>query len=405
MGSIYLINITGQNQPGLLEALCSSLQEQPVELLDVSQAVIHASLALSLILHFPDPQQSKPVLKELLYQAHDLSLDLEFSCIGPEEYQNWSKQTEGKTYILTLLGRSLNTEHLFRISSLVRQNQLDIAQIDRLSDRRPLTQEHEDQGLTCIEMELNGNPGDLGRMRSEFLALSRLYPVDIGLQEDTPYRRHRRLIAFDMDSTLIQSEVIDELAFQAGAGPQVQEITSKAMQGELDFKQSLQKRVSLLQGLDCSVLEQVARGLTLTQGAQRLIQNLKILGYKIAIISGGFTYFGRYLQDMLEIDYLFANELEIEQGKLTGKIQGEVVDGQKKAELLQHLASQEDISLEQVIAVGDGANDLPMLNLAGLGIAFHAKPMVRQGAKQAISNVGLDAVLYFLGLKDKEAIV
>ncbi|MFP4391461.1 MAG: phosphoserine phosphatase SerB [Desulfohalobiaceae bacterium] len=403
MGSIYLINITGQNRPGLLESLCSSVQDYSVELLDISQAVIHASLSLSLLLHFSDSQQSKSVLKELLYQAHNLNLDLEFSTIEPGEYQNWTRQADHKTYILTLLGRSLNIEHLFRISSLVRDNQLDIAQIERLSDRRPLTQAGE-QDLTCIEMELTGNPRDLSRMRSEFLALSRQYPVDIGLQEDTPYRRHRRLIAFDMDSTLIQSEVIDELAYQAGVGPEVQEITTKAMQGELDFKQSLQKRVSLLAGLDCSVLDKVAKELTLTQGALRLIQNLKILGYKIAIISGGFTYFGLYLQNMLGIDYLFANELEIEGNRLTGRIKGEVVDGQKKAELLQHLAKQENISLEQVIAVGDGANDLPMLNLAGLGIAFHAKPMVRQGAKQAISNVGLDAVLYFLGLKDKEAI-
>ncbi|MFW5932356.1 MAG: phosphoserine phosphatase SerB [Desulfohalobiaceae bacterium] len=404
MGSIYLTNITGQNRPGLLEALCSSLQEHPIEILDVSQAVIHASLSLSLLLHFTDPAQSKPVLKELLYQAHNLGLDLEFSCIDPEDYQSWSSSAERKTYILTLLGRSLNTEHLYRIASLVRENQLDIAQIERLSNRRPLSRKQQEQGLTCIEMELSGNPSDLGRMRSEFLALSRRYPVDIGLQEDTPYRRHRRLIAFDMDSTLIQSEVIDELAYQAGAGPRVQEITRRAMQGELDFKQSLQERVALLQGLEASVLERVAQGLTLTQGAQRLIQNLKTLGYKIAILSGGFTYFGRYLQDMLGIDYLFANDLELQGNILTGRIQGEMVDGQKKAELLQQLARQENISLEQVIAVGDGANDLPMLNLAGLGIAFHAKPMVRQGAKQAISNVGLDAVLYFLGLKDKEAI-
>lgn len=405
MSSIYLINITGQNRPGLVEALCSSLQGLCIEILDISQAVIHDSLALSMLLHMPDKDQGKSVLKELLYQAHSLGLQLKFSALDPEEYESWTKLEHKKTYILTLLGRSLHTEHLYRLSSLVRENQLDISQISRLSNRRSLQRKQDDaQALTCIEMELTGNPQDLSRMRSKFLALSRQYPVDIGLQEDTPYRRHRRLIAFDMDSTLIQSEVIDELAYRFGVGPEVEKITRSAMQGELDFKQSLQKRVALLKGLDADVLDQVACNLSLTPGAQRLIQNLKTLGYKIAILSGGFTYFGRYLQKMLQIDYLFANELEVENHRLTGRLSAEIVDGEKKAQLLKYLAQKENISLEQVIAVGDGANDLPMLNLAGLGIAFHAKPLVRQGAKQAISNVGLDAVLYFLGLRDKEAI-
>jgi phosphoserine phosphatase len=259
--------------------------------------------------------------------------------------------------------------------------------------------------VTCLECVLRGDPKDLSSLRDRVLSLSGELGVDIGLQEETPYRRHRRLIAFDMDSTLIQTEVIDNLAAMAGVGREVAAVTEAAMRGELDFAQSLEQRVHLLKGLEVRALDWVAASLPLTQGAQRLVTNLKALGYKIAILSGGFTYFGRILQDKLGIDHLFANELEIESGRLTGRIKGGIIDGERKAKLLSELAERENISLEQTIAVGDGANDLPMLNLAGLGIAFHAKPVVREGAKQAISNVGLDGVLYFLGLRDRDAMV
>ena len=214
------------------------------------------------------------------------------------------------------------------------------------------------------------------------------------------YRRNRRLICFDMDSTLIQTEVIDELAEKAGVGKKVRAITEAAMRGEIDFNESFIKRVALLKGLDESVMEEIAQNLPIMDGAKRLMTILKKYGFKIAILSGGFTYFGNALKKQFDVDYVYANELEIVNGKLTGKHLGEIVDGKRKAELLRLIAQFEKIELEQVIAVGDGANDLPMLNLAGLGIAFHAKPKVKENAQQAISTIGLDGILYFLGFRD-----
>jgi phosphoserine phosphatase len=256
----------------------------------------------------------------------------------------------------------------------------------------------------CVEFTVRGTPTDVAEIRSRFLQISSELMVDIAFQEDNIFRRNRRLVAFDMDSTLIQAEVIDELAKEAGVGDQVAAITEAAMRGELDFKQSLRKRLSLLEGLDESVLKKVAARLPMSEGAEKLISNLKNVGYKIAILSGGFTYFGDILKRKYGIDYVYANELEIRDGKLTGKALGDIVDAEKKAELLQSIADQESISLQQVIAVGDGANDLPMLNLAGLGIAFHAKPKVKEGARQSISTLGLDAILFLLGMRAREVL-
>ena len=236
-------------------------------------------------------------------------------------------------------------------------------------------------------------------MQERFMNLSEV-GLDVSFQRDDIYRRSRRLICFDMDSTLIETEVIDELAERAGAGDQVRAITESAMRGEIDFRESFTRRVALLRGLDVSVMEEIARNLPITEGLERMMTVLKRVGYKTAILSGGFTYFGNYLHQRYGFDYVYANELEVENGRLTGRYVGEIVDGRRKAELLRLLCQFEAINIAQSVAVGDGANDLPMLNLAGLGIAFHAKPKVKATARQAISTIGLDGILYFLGLKD-----
>ncbi len=403
MDSIVQINITGGNALSHIDNILQTLSAYDVTILDTNQAVVYESLSLSLLIQLPARGQDyETVLKDVLYQSHNLGLHLEFRSISSEEYEGWLRSGRQKRYILTVLGPALTARHIAGITRLIRQVGLEISFTHRLSARRPLS----DSGSapTCIELDLRGPAVNISWLREEFLALSQDAGIDIGIQEDTPYRRHRRLIAFDMDSTLIRTEVIDELAHRAGVSDEVCRITEQAMNGELDFKQSLIHRVAQLKGLSRRELERVAEEMPLTEGAERLIRNLKILGYKVAIISGGFSFFGRHLQNRLGIDYVFANELELEGDRLTGRVRGEIVDGEKKAELLQHLADRECISLEQVIAVGDGANDLPMLNLAGLGIAFRAKPVVKQGAKQALSNVSLDCVLYFLGLRDREAI-
>jgi phosphoserine phosphatase len=241
-------------------------------------------------------------------------------------------------------------------------------------------------------------------LRQSIMDISQELDVDLAFQEDNVFRRNRRLVALDMDSTLVQTEAIDELAACCGAGAEVRAVTEAAMRGELDFKESLRLRVAKLKGLPESAMQEIAASLPMTEGAERLIANLKRVGYKIAIISGGFTYFGKVLQQKLGVDYLYANDLEIENGLLTGRVKGEIVDAARKAQLLREIAERENLSLQQIIAVGDGANDLPMLSLAGLGIAFHAKPKVKQGAKQAISTLGLDSILYLLGMRDREMV-
>lgn len=400
---ILLINVAGEDKPGITSAVSRVLDEHGADILDIGQAVIHDNLNLGILAKIPEGQSPEKVQKEILYSLHAMDMKVRFQPISEESYQHWVAQQGKPRHIVTLLARRVAAHHIARVTAVTVTQGLNIDKITRLSGRVPL--EHmEANTKACVEFSLRGEPDDLGALRASLLELSTELDIDIAYQEDNIYRRNRRLVVFDMDSTLIEAEVIDELAREAGVGDEVAAITEAAMRGELDFNASFSRRLGLLQGLDASVLNAISARLQLTEGAELLISNLRRLGYKTAILSGGFDFFARRIQEQLGIDYVYANQLEIEGGKVTGRVTGEVVDGQRKAQLLRDIADRENISLEQVIAVGDGANDLPMLSIAGLGIAFRAKPLVKANAKQSISKLGLDGILYLMGLSDRDTL-
>lgn len=400
---ILLINVSGEDKPGVTRAVSEVLVEHGSDILDIGQAVIHDSLNLGILAKIPKDQEVEQVQKEILYSLHAMDMKVRFQSVSEESYEHWVGQQGKPRHIVTLLAHRVTAQHIARVTTTTVEQGLNIDKITRLSGRVPI-ERIEDNSKACVEFSLRGVPTDMSALRASLLELSAEMDVDVAYQEDNIYRRNRRLVVFDMDSTLIDAEVIDELAKEAGVGEQVSEITEAAMRGELDFKESFTKRMALLKGLDESVLEHVAARLQLTEGAESLISTLKQLGYKTAILSGGFEYFGRHIQQKLGIDYVYANQLEIVDGKVTGNVSGEVVDGQRKAQLLREIAASENIDLEQVIAVGDGANDLPMLSIAGLGIAFRAKPLVKATAKQSISKLGLDGILYLMGFSDRDTL-
>lgn len=396
---IIQINISGADKPGMTSSLTSILARYDACILDIGQANIHQSLTLGILI-MTTPDKSGCIMKELLFKASELGVMIRFTPISEEDYNAWVGRQGKNRYIITLLGRTVSARHIAEVTAVVAEHGLNIDAIKRLTGRMPLHEENR-AAKACIELSVRGTLTDEARsaMQERFMNLSEI-GLDVSFQRDDIYRRSRRLICFDMDSTLIETEVIDELADRAGAGAEVRAITESAMRGEIDFRESFTRRVALLKGLDVSVMDEIARNLPITEGLERMMTILKRVGYKTAILSGGFTYFGNYLRQRYGFDYVYANELEVENGKLTGRYVGEIVDGRRKAELLRLLCQFEGINLAQSVAVGDGANDLPMLNLAGLGIAFHAKPKVKAGARQSISTIGLDGILYFLGLKD-----
>ena len=395
---IILININGADRPGVTAALTEILAKNNAVILDIGQADIHNHLSLGILFQSTEGN-SGDILKELLFKSYELDVNIRFNPITEQEYSKWVGMQGKNRYIITILSRKLTAKQIAGVSRIVAEQDMNIDDIKRLTGRIPLD-ENARTPKASVEFSVRGTPKNKECMKAEFMKLSTELEMDISFQEDSMYRRMRRLICFDMDSTLIETEVIDELAIRAGVGDQVKAITEAAMRGEIDFCESFRQRCALLKGLDVSVMQEIAENLPITEGVARLMRILKKVGFKIAILSGGFTYFGNFLKQKYNIDYVYANELEIENGKLTGNHVGDIVDGKRKAELLRLIAQVENVDIRQTVAVGDGANDLPMISIAGLGIAFHAKPKVKATAKQSISTIGLDGILYFLGYKD-----
>lgn len=395
---IILININGTDRPGVTAALTEILAKNNAVILDIGQADIHNNLSLGILFQSSEGN-SGDILKELLFKSYELDVNIRFNPITEEAYNQWVSMQGKNRYIITILGRKLTARQIAGVTRIVADQDMNIDNIKRLTGRIPLD-ENARTPKASVEFSVRGTPRDKEQMKADFMKLSAEQEMDISFQEESMYRRMRRLICFDMDSTLIETEVIDELAIRAGVGDQVKAITEAAMRGEIDFCESFRQRCALLKGLDVSVMQEIAENLPITEGVDRLMRILKKVGFKIAILSGGFTYFGNYLKQKYNIDYVYANELEVENGKLTGRHVGDIVDGKRKAELLRLIAQVENVDIRQTVAVGDGANDLPMISIAGLGIAFHAKPKVKATAKQSISTIGLDGILYFLGYKD-----
>lgn len=395
---IIQVNIYGADKPGLTSALTSILAKHNAFVLDIGQANIHESLTFG-ILFLTDQDRSGLIMKELLFKASSLGVHIRFKPVSEEEYNYWVGRQGKDRYIVTLLGRSIDAQKIADVTKVLYDQGFNIDAIKRLTGRVPILEE-ERKMLSCIELSVRGDLSEEGRaqVQAAFMKMSRA-GLDVSFQKDDIYRRSRRLICFDMDSTLIGTECIDELAERAGVGEQVRAITESAMRGEIDFVESFTRRVALLKGLDVSCMKEIAENMPFNEGLERMMKVLKMVGYKTAILSGGFTYFGKYLQQKFGFDYVYANELEVEDGKLTGRYIGDVVDGRRKAELLRLLCQVENINIAQTVAVGDGANDLPMINTAGLGIAYHAKPKVKANAEQSISVSGLDGILYFLGVR------
>src|SRR3984885_1896113 len=401
MNETILIHFSGRDRPGLTAELTAILASFDTCVLDVGQAVVHETLSLGLLVEIPRGESFRVVQDTLLAKSSELRLRVELTPIAKADLDDWISSQGEDQFIVTILGRAISADHLARVSSIIAKHGLNVDRIERLSGRLSLAV-HTPDANACVELTVNGNSSSEASMRAEFLATAHDLKIDIAFQRESIFRRNRRLFAFDMDSTLIEGEVIDELAKLAGAADEVVKITESAMRGEIEFQESFRRRVALLRGLKETRVRELLDTIPLVEGAEQLIGTLKILGYKTAILSGGFNFFAQHLQRRLGIDYVFANDLDIVDGVVSGEVRTPIVDGARKAELLREIARLENISLDQVVAVGDGANDLPMLRIAGMGIAFRAKPLVRQTASHAVSFLGLDSLLYLIGVRDRD---
>jgi phosphoserine phosphatase len=401
MNETLLIHFSGRDRPGLIAELTAILASYDTCVLDIGQAVVHETLSLGLLVEIPRDERFRGFQDALAAKSKELQLQVRFTTIAKADLDDWISSQGKDQFIVTILGRAISADHLSRVSGILAEHGLNIDRLERLSGRLSLAI-HSPDANACVQLTVSGNSSSEQSMRAAFLATAHDLKIDIAFQRESIFRRNRRLFAFDMDSTLIEGEVIDELAKLAGVADEVVKVTEAAMRGEIEFQESFRRRVALLRGLKETRVRELLNTIPLVEGAQQLIGTLKMLGYKTAILSGGFNFFAQHLQSRLGIDYVFANDLDIVDGVVTGEVRTPIVDGARKAELLRQIAGQENISLEQVVAVGDGANDLPMLGIAGMGIAFRAKPLVRQTASHAVSFLGLDSLLYLIGVRDRD---
>jgi phosphoserine phosphatase len=401
MNETLLIHFSGRDRPALTTELTAILARYDACVLDIGQAVVHETLSLGLLVEIPRGDCFRGLQDTLMAKSKELRLHVDFTSIAKADLDEWVSSQGKDQFIVTILGRAITAGHLARVSAIIAEHGLNVDRIERLSGRLSLAV-HTPDANACVEFTVTGNSSSEASMRAAFLATAHDLKIDIAFQRESIFRRNRRLFAFDMDSTLIEGEVIDELAKLAGVAGEVVKVTEAAMRGEMEFQESFRRRVSLLRGLKEIKVRELLDTIPLVEGAEQLISTLKMLGYKTAILSGGFNFFAQHLQRRLGIDYVFANDLDIVDGVVSGEVRTPIVDGARKAELLRQIAGQENISLDQVVAVGDGANDLPMLGIAGMGIAFRAKPLVRQTASHAVSFLGLDSLLYLVGVRDRD---
>jgi phosphoserine phosphatase len=383
-----MVTVSGPDQPGITATFSRVLVENQVEIVDIEQASLQDFLGLSFLLDMSGAKQSKDgVLKDLLFEASRLRLTLNFHLFSEKEMK---ARNNKNLFVLTYFG---DTRALAEISNILAEENANIEMISNLTRHC----------ASCVELTIDVNGvKNLGHLKERVIAKSHELNIDLALQKMEAYRKNKRLVFFDMDSTLVDMEIIDEMAQRAGVFKEVSRITEKARRGDIDFEEALIQRVALLKGLKVEELEKIRSEMKLSEGAEDLVETLKGLGYKLGLVSGGFDYFADFLKERLSLDFSFANQLEIKNGALTGKVLGKIVDNTYKAKIVNMVSSDEGVLLDQTVAIGDGANDVLMLGQAGLGIAYNAKEKLERAANMSLGRARLKNILYILGISEEE---
>ncbi|PIV20628.1 MAG: phosphoserine phosphatase SerB [Deltaproteobacteria bacterium CG03_land_8_20_14_0_80_45_14] len=383
-----MVTVSGPDQPGITSAFSKILVDNQVEIVDIEQASLQDFLGLSFLLDMSGAKQSKDgVLKDLLFEASRLRLTLNFRLFSEKEMK---ARNNKNLFVLTYFG---DTRALLEISNILAEENANIEMISNLTRHC----------ASCVELTIDVNGvKNLSHLKERVLAKSHELNIDLALQKMEAYRKNKRLVFFDMDSTLVDMELIDEMAHRAGVFKEVSRITEKARRGDIDFEEALIQRVALLKGLKVEELERIRNKMKLSAGAEDLVETLKGLGYKLGLVSGGFDYFANFLKERLGLDFSFANQLEIKNGALTGKVLGKIVDNTYKAKIVNMVSSEEGVLLDQTVAIGDGANDVLMLGQAGLGIAYNAKEKLERAANMSLGRARLKNILYILGISEEE---